>query len=230
MHMATTKAGPHKASFEANTLAEYVGPLHREIIRYLNDYHEAVEVVDREIMRELDDRVPPLLDEFERTEVQNSPNPQWLRAKMRAGWHVARGEYEQALAFEREGWEYAQAEVERPETREAVAKRRSISASNIADELRRLGRHEEALKWALLSVELWSSNPINHLVLALAMYRSGYHDKAERIIEELLRVADFGSSRDVLANCMRYERELYEMDDLRAVRTLLANVDSADAV
>jgi tetratricopeptide (TPR) repeat protein len=229
MQMVTQKTEP-KASFEANTLAEYTGPLHRKLIRYFNDYHEAVEEGDREAMQELDEVVPPLLKKFGESEVQSSPNPSWLKAKMWAGWHVARGEYEQALAFEQEGWEHAQAEIERPETREAVAKRQSVSASNIADELRRIGKHEEALKWALLSVELWSSNPINHLVLALAMYRGGYHDKAERIIEELLRMADFRSGRDILANCMKYERELYEMDNLRAVQALLKNTAMIEEV
>lgn len=227
--MATTSTEP-KASFEVNTLAEYAGPLHRKVIRYLNDYHEAVEEGDKEAMQELDELIPPLLKKFQESEAQNSPNPAWLSSKMWAGWYLARGKYEEALGFEHEGWTHACNEIERPETREAIAKRKSISASNIADELRRLGRYEEALTWALLSVELWSSNPINHLVLALAMYRAGHHDKAERIIEELMRTADFRSGRDILANCMRYERELYEMDALNAVQSLLKSAaDTSNA-
>src|SRR4051812_39220157 len=100
------KTGPHKASFEVNTLPEPVGPLRRELIADFNDFHEAVARGDQGGMHRLDERVPPLLDEFERTESWETANPRWLQAKMRAGWHVARGEYELALDFELAGWKH----------------------------------------------------------------------------------------------------------------------------
>jgi hypothetical protein len=228
MHVPIThRSKTHQASFEVNTLLEPVGPLRRELIASFNDYHEAVASGNQRAMQELNESVPPLLDEFDRTESWETANPRWMQAKMRAGWHVARGKYELALDFERAGWKHAEAEEDRPETREATARRKSISASNIADELRRLGRTREALRWGRLSVELWTSNPINHLVLAMILYRAGYRDAADWILEELRRMADFRSGHDVLAHCMSYERELHEMDDLLSVRRLLTDIAEA---
>jgi hypothetical protein len=225
--MTTTAMGEGKASFEVNTIREWVGPLHRQLIRNFNDRHESLEKDDREAADELDQLVPPLMEEFEATEAPRAENPQWLIWKMRAGWHVARGDYEEALNCEVEGYKHAEAEPDRPETRVATARRRSVSASNIADELRRLGRAHEALKWARLSIELWPSNTINHLVLAMAVYRAGYPAEAGRIIAELLNAVELGDDKDTLANCMAFERELHEMRDLDpAIRSLLGSLAS----
>ncbi len=221
-------SAPHtrqpSGSFEVNTIGSYVGDLHRELVACFNEYHEAVGCSDRQKMTQLASTIPDLLDKFEKENAPSSANPQWMVAKMRAGWCLAKGEYEEALEWEMAGFEHATSEPDHAETIEGKTKRRSVSASNIADELRRLGRAPEALKWAFLSIELWPTNSINHLVLAMAMYRTGSTIEAEQIMEELVRVADFRNSRDTLATCMAYERELHEMSDLKAVGALLAHV------
>ena len=212
-----------KASYEVNTLRIATGPCHRRLVDAFNEYHEALDLQDEETMSRLGLEVPVLLDEFDRTESDKSDNPPWLRCKMRGGWHVARGEFEKALVWEVQGFRHAESEPGGPE----AARRMSVSASNIADELTRLGRADEALEWGRLSIELWPSNAINHLVMAMALYRAGLRDQAEHIIEELRRLADFGNENDVLAKCIAYDRELHEMDDLPAVQQLLREMEAA---
>jgi len=227
--MEALAADPKKASYEANTLRTNTGPLHAELVRLYNAIHEAVAEGDGETCRELAQRARALLKAFEETESHKAENSAWLTKKMWAGLHVALGEFEKALAFETEGFRFAQSEPDSPETAQAKARRMSVSASNIADELRRLGRAAEALPWAKLSVELWSSNTINHLVLALALYQAGLTSEADQVIEQLRRVAKFGDARDVLSKCMSYERELHGMDDLPSVRRLFEDMRAAQS-
>jgi tetratricopeptide (TPR) repeat protein len=229
--MATRKSKSLKASCEVNTLPEPIGPLRRRLIAYYNDYHDAVELGDRAAMLELDELIPPVLAEFERTESWEAENPLWLQAKTRAGWYYAKGHYGQALEADLESWKHAEAEADRPETRAAIARRKAVSAANIADELHRLGgRSAEAVEWARRAVQLDPSNSINHMVLAMALYHDGQRDAAGPIIAELRRLANFRNGRDVLANCLLYERDLHEMEDLPAVRLLLRDMAGARGI
>lgn len=218
-----------KASFEADTLQLNLGPIHRQLLSYFNAYHEAVANGDEKTQRELDQVVPPLLDQFDRSESTQASNPSWAREKMRAGWHVARGEYATALEHEIGGWRHASAEPEFPGNKDARARRMSVSASNIADELRRLGKATDALPWAKISVDLWSANAVNHLVLSMVIYKAGFPNEADKIIERLRGLARFDDARDVLSKCMTYERELHEMNDLKSVRGLLEDIKRAQA-
>jgi tetratricopeptide (TPR) repeat protein len=220
--MTTTPTKP-KASFEVNTTGTDTGPIHSQLVRLFNERHDALDRMDEYEMRRLDSIVPDLLNEFERTESHNSANAGWLQCKMRGGWHVAKGEYEEALAWETQGFNHAASEADQVQ----AARRKSVSASNIADQLTRLGRPEEALEWARISIDLWPTNAINHLVMAMALYRAGFHESAEHIIAELLALANFSNENDVLAKCISYERELHDMHDLPAVQKLLQAMESA---
>jgi len=224
--MAKSDPVKRRASFEVNTIREWLGPIHEELIDRFNDRHETVETGDAEAAAELDREIEPLLIKFEATEAPLSANPGWIASKMRAGWCIARGDYADALEYEKKGYEYAVAEVVTPETQLANAKRKSVSASNIADELRRLGDAEKALEWARLSVDLWPSNAINHLVLAMAVYRAGYPTEAGRLIAELLSSVELDNPRDTLANCVAFEQELHLMTDLEPVQKLLRSLNS----
>lgn len=214
-----------KASYEVNTLSLEVGPCHERLLEYYNEMHEARACGDTETIEELERLVPGLLEEFEATECRKASNPGWLSGKMRGGWHVARGDFETALIFEHEGYRCADEEPDREETRIAKAQRKSVSASNIADQLWRLGVAEQGLPWARLSVELWPSNTINHLVLAITAYHAGLREEADQVLGLLRQVARFENERDVLAKCMSFERELHRMTDLPAVQDLLQDME-----
>lgn len=211
-----------KASYEVNTLGLRVGPIHERLLGYFNEMHEARATGDTQTIEELEEIVPQLLDEFESTECRNHPNPGWLAGKMRGGWNVARGDFDSALQAEVSGFRYADEEPSAPDGNDTEKNRRkSVSASNIADQLWRMGRAVEGLPWAQLSVELWPSNSVNYLVLAITAYHAGLKKEADQMFSNLREIADFKDERDVIAKCMEFERELQSMTDLPAVKNLL---------
>src|SRR5258708_23985270 len=127
-----------KASYEVNTLALKVGPIHERLLRYFNDMHEARAAGDTQTIEELEVLVPRLLDEFESTECRNSANPGWLAGKMRGGWNLARGDLNSALQAELTGFRYADEESSAADGDDTQKNRRtSVSASNVADQLPR---------------------------------------------------------------------------------------------
>jgi hypothetical protein len=213
------------ASYEVNTLGLKVGPLHERLLAYFNEMHEARAAGDTQTIEELELLVPRLLDEFEATECRNSPNPGWLAGKMRGGWNLARGELYAALQAELAGYHYADEEPSAPDGNDTAKKhRKSVSASNIADQLWRMGRAAEGLPWAQLSVELWPSNGINYLVLGMTAYHAGLKKQADQIFRNLRQVANFKDDQDVIAKCMEFERELHTMTDLPTVKDLLEDM------
>jgi hypothetical protein len=214
-----------KASYEVNTLGLKVGPLHERLLAYFNEMHEARATGDTQTIEELEVLVPQLLDEFEATECRNSANPGWLAGKMRGGWNLACGNLEAALQAELTGFRYADEEAAGPEGNDTSRNhRKSVSASNVADQLWRLGRAAEGLPWAQLSVELWPSNSVNYLVLGITAYHAGLKEQADQIFSNLRQVANFKNDRDVIAKCMEFERELQHMTDLPAVKDLLQDM------
>lgn len=213
--------GHPTGSFEANTIGETTGPKHARLLRELNGIHEAVAEGDDYRIKKAKTTVPALLRDFAATESQSHVNQPWLIAKMLAGYHVALGEYPEAIRYEMEGYQHALAE---PDTNEGVCKRRSVSASNLSDQLRRIGQISESLSWGRLSIELWPSNMVNHLVLALAVYQAGHKLEADKILQKLVEFADFDSGTDILANCMAFEAELHEMDDIASVQQLVTKL------
>jgi tetratricopeptide (TPR) repeat protein len=217
----------NKASYEVISLPTGHEPLRQQLTSLFNDYHEARAKGDTERMAQLDATIPVVLDEFERTESRNAENPAWLRRVKRAGWHCARGDEELALEYEMDGWRFANAEPKAGVAPETVARWKSISASNISDALRRLGRYEEAVVWGKVGCELWPSNPIKYLILALALYRVGEREDAERIFKELRKVAAAQDGKNALASCLLYERDLQEMTDLPSVRAMLDDLRAA---
>ena len=214
-----------KASYEVNTLALKVGPIHERLLAHFNEMHEARAAGDNQTIEELQTVVPQLLDEFESTECRNSPNPDWLASKMRGGWNLASGDLDAALKAELKGFRYADEEPSAQDGNDTERDRRkSVSASNIADELWRMGRAAEGLEWAQYSVELWPSNGINYLVLGITAYHAGLKKEANEIFSNLREAADFEDERDVISKCMEFERELRDMTDLPAVRDLLEDM------
>ena len=59
---------PHKPSYEVNTMNLKIGPLHRRLLAYYNEMHEAIAGDDFQTISELEEIVPALLEEFEATE------------------------------------------------------------------------------------------------------------------------------------------------------------------
>jgi hypothetical protein len=174
------------------------------------------------MIEDLEVFVPTLLDEFEATECRNTPNPGWLAGKMRGGWNLAKGDINAALQAEMTGFYHADKEPFVSDENDTARKRRkSVSASNIADQLWRLDRATEGLPWAQLSVELWPSNGINYLVLGITAYHAGLKDQADQIFSNLRQVADFKDDQDVISKCMEFERELLAMTDLPSVKSLV---------
>jgi hypothetical protein len=220
--MKGTATVMEKTSYEVNTLGLKVGPVHERLLAYFNDMHEARATGDTQTIEELEVLVPQLLEEFEATECLNTPNPGWLAGKMRGGWNLARGDLDAALQAELVGFRYADEEPASADQSDIGKKhRKSVSASNIADQLWRLGRAKEGLSYAQLSVELWPSNSINYLVLGITAYHAGLKKEADLIFSNLRQAADFEDDRDVIAKCLEFERELQDMADLPAVRELL---------
>lgn len=224
MDITHTTTADQKPSYEVNTLRLNVGPLHQRLLGYYNEMHEAIASGDGDTVQELEEIVPPLLEEFEATECQTSVNPGWLAGKMRGGWHVARGDFNAALRFELNGYQHAAEEPDNRDNPIGKAHRRSVSASNIADQLWRLGRAREGLDWARISVELWPENTINHLVLAITAYRAGLRKEADQVLSKLRQVAEFGNEHDALSLCISFERELHGMTELPAVESLLRDM------
>lgn len=215
-----------KASYEVNTLALKVGPIHERLLAYFNEMHEASAAGDTQTIEELEVLVPQLLDEFESTECRNSPNPGWLAGKMRGGWNLARGDLDAALQAELSGFCYADDEPSAPDGNDTQKNRRkSVSASNIADQLWRMGRAAEGLPFAQLSVELWPSNSINYLVFGITAYHAGLKKQADQIFSKLRQAANFDDDQDVIAKCFEFERELQNMTELPAVRGLLEDME-----
>lgn len=212
-----------RASYEVNTMGLDVGPLHRRLLDYFNEMHEARATGDTKSMEELEAVVPKLLEKFAATECLDSPNPEWLANKMRAGWQVARGDVAAALKFESIGYHHAAGEPADGDNVEA-RRRKSVSASNIADQMWRLGRAEEGLRWAKLSVELWPSNSVNYLVLAITAYHAGLTTDADQLFAQLRQATSFDDDHDVLAKCMEFEQELRNMSALASVRGLLEDL------
>ncbi|HEY6249313.1 MAG TPA: hypothetical protein VI685_05100 [Candidatus Angelobacter sp.] len=222
MDASNTAVDP-KASYEVNTIGLKAGPIHQKLLAYYNDLHNARAEGNLVTIEKLEQLVPPLIEEFERTECKATPNPSWLASKMLAGFQVARGDFQSALKFELEGYRHAD---EEPPIGDAKARdrRRSVSASNVADEMWRVGRAAEGLEWALLSVDLWPENSINVLVLGICAFHAGLKEKADEIFAELSELADFTNERDTLAACLAYERELRHMQELKSVQKLLAEM------
>lgn len=130
--MKGTGAVMAKASYEVNTLALKVGPIHERLLRYFNQMHEARASGDRQTTEKLEAIGPNLLKEFEATECRNSPNPGWLAGKMQGGWNLARGDLDSALEAERSGFQYANEEPSAADGNDTEKNRRkSVSASNI---------------------------------------------------------------------------------------------------
>jgi hypothetical protein len=214
-----------KASYEVNSLGLKVGPLHARLLACFNEMHEARAEGETQTIEELEVLVPRLLDEFEATECRNHPNPGWLAGKMRGGWNLARGDLDLALQAELIGFRCADEESSAPDGNETPKNhRKSVSASNIADQLWRMGRAAEGLPWAQLSVELWPSNSINHLVFAITAYHAGLKQQANQIFSKLRQVANFEDDQNVIAKCLEFERELHDMTDLPSVRDLLEDM------
>jgi hypothetical protein len=142
---------------------------------------------------------------------------------------MGQGEISLALDEEMQAWSYACEEVDTNPSANAV-KRKSITASNIADELRRLGRIEESLVWAKISCDLWNTNPVNFMVFALSLYRAERKREADEIIDELRKLADFESGFDALSACLSFERELHSMTDLDSVKSLLRTLKKIHSV
>lgn len=221
--MKGTATAMAKASYEVETIPQNVGPIHKRLLSYFNEMHEARDTGNIDVMEDLESIVPALLGEFEAVECSKGVNPGWLLNKMRAGWEVARGDFEAALKFERDGYRCAEDE---PTDGNNIARnqRLSISASNIADELWRLDRATEGLPWAKLSVDLWPSNTVNSLVLAITAYHAGFPNEADQLLSQLRRIANFDDARDVLSKCMQFERELHTMTDLASVQGLFEDM------
>lgn len=222
-HSKMLKGNDSKASYETNTLNLKVGFLHEALLAYFNDMHEARATYDLGTMEELEQIVPALLDEFEATECRKTENPLWLACKMRAGWQMARGDFQSALKFELDGYRHADEERASPKDSVARNHRRAVSASNIADQLWRLQRAKEGLTWARHSVELWPANSINHLVLAITAYHAGLKKEANNLLGQLLTIASY-DERNLLFQVMSFERELQIMVDLPNVQNLLKNM------
>ncbi|HKO61188.1 MAG TPA: hypothetical protein VJV03_08525 [Pyrinomonadaceae bacterium] len=215
-----------KASYEVNTIGLKVGPLHERLLRYFNEMHEARAARDKQTIEELEVLVPQLLNEFEATECRNSSNPGWLAGKMRGGWNLARGDLGAALEAELSGFSHANAEPSAAGGDDTEKNRRkSVSASNVADQLWRMGRAAEGLPYAKLSVELWPSNSVNYLVCGITAYHAGFKEQANQIFSNLRQVANFKDDRDAIAKCLQFERELEDMTDLPAVRDLLQDME-----
>jgi hypothetical protein len=220
--MELSRGEDPKASYEVNSIGLLAGPIHKKLLAYYNDIHAARACGNTEEATKLKSLALPLLEQFELTECKSTPNPAWLLAKMHAGFYVAKGDFETALKFECEGYKHAN---EEPQTNDrAKDQRKSVSASNIADELWRVGRAKEGLDWAFLSVQLWETNSINHLVLAITAFHAGLKDQAEAILSKLFDLADFDNEHDALAACIAYEGELVHMKELKSVQKLLTQI------
>lgn len=209
------------SSYEVATIKFDLGPIRDKLNSLYNDRHEARRVGDHESERILDIMIEALLREYDRSESLRAFNPLWRQSVMRAGWHNAKGDPEGSLSYDLKGWEYACDSADKLHSG-TVARMKSISASNIADAMLRLNRCKDAVPWARTSVELWRKNPINYLVLAIVLYRSGQTVESEQIFDELKTITLQDDRLTTLTACISYEQELEGMPS-PVVQSLLAD-------
>ncbi|MEQ8850682.1 MAG: hypothetical protein RIB32_02755 [Phycisphaerales bacterium] len=198
---------PSKASLTFAARQTFVRPMQRAITALINDYHQAV--ADRDEARQEDVRSSILtqLEAFDACDGDGHAYPDWIRPVMRANALAAFGDLDEAVAYELEGAMHAELDMHK-----------AISANNLSDHYRRLGRHEQAVEQAALAYDLWPENDGIIVNLALALYKAGQRDAAGRIISQL---AAASPEKGILDAHLQFEEEMREMEDLPEVRDLI---------
>jgi tetratricopeptide (TPR) repeat protein len=208
-------------AFDVPTLQDDMGQL-QILSRLIGDRHDAAELQDLAKIARLDDQELPLAcDQFERGESSNDPNPPCRRRMMHAATHAVRGRHDLAYEYDLDAWYWAEKNPLGMESVEKVKQLKAVCASNLSDDLRHLQRYDEAVQWGRTACDLWSANPVNFLVLGMALYYAGKHDLANRIFGQVREIAAAQEKRNKLEFCLTYERELRDLDSLPAVRLLL---------
>lgn len=216
MNQELQRPADQKGSLTFAARQTFVRPMQRVITAMINDYHQAVADKDTSAQARLRKAILAKLDEFDATGGDGHQYPDWIRPVMRANAHGAFGELEKAVEYELEGARHAQIDMHK-----------AISANNLSDHYRRLGRMQDAVREAERAFELWPENDGIIVNLALALYKAGRREDAGRIIDRLSRISDLNDPRNILAAHLRFEQEMNEMRDLPEVRALLERVENA---
>lgn len=219
-----------QASYEAATyqLRSAEEPIRGTIVYCCNAYHEAVATNDVALQEELKTRVPTLLAEFDAIEAPKHDNPKMRSHVTHSGWHFAIGEYDVAYEHELQAFHYACNPPEQANP-DLELMRKVFIATNLCCIARRLAARETLRRehWLLKSLDFvrqaisWNpQDATTMLEMAMTLDDLGDSDRANTLLEDVIRRADFNDPQEPIAARIQFERELLERVHLPAVKRI----------
>jgi hypothetical protein len=207
-------------SFNVSTYPGDRGPLRSRLTAICNAAQESRRDGDLGRLPDLEREFNAVFDQFDREECPRAELPAWRRPVMLAAWRAATGDWAGALDLDRQAWQAAcTAEGTFPSPQRLIPLK-ALSASNMADELRRLGQFDEAVHWARLSCELAPDHTGYAFVYALCLARAGARHEADRLFGVLFAPATEGE-QSVAQLVAPFEDDLDDVCDLPAVAQYL---------
>jgi hypothetical protein len=216
----SSPAASASASYNVSTYPGDRGPLRARLTEICNAVQEARRSGDLDELPALEREFDVVFEQFDREECPRAELPAWRRPVMLAAWRAATGDWAGALALDRQAWQAACAAEDTFPARERLTQLKALSASNMADELRRLGRLDEAVQWAKRSCELAPEHTGYAFVYALCLARAGARVEADRLFRVLLAPSD-DASKNLAQLVAPFEDDLDEISDLPAVAEYL---------
>lgn len=192
-----------------------LSPLESAIMDVCNQLHEGAAAGDAGEVARLMALAGPLLDRYEESRGEDHPNAAWAVPNQRALVLSAAGEVEASIRAELEAMEHAD-----------TARRKEISAGNLADRFIRVGLYEDAIFWFTEARAAAPGSIPVMLTGAQALFFGGYTTQANRIFRRLLEQAQ-GDNRVLaegseLAAYLDFEDRLKTMaPDLPALTQLM---------
>jgi hypothetical protein len=208
------------ASYNVSTYAGDRGPHRTRLTEICNAAQEARRNGDFEQLPSLEREFHSVFDRFDREECPRAELPAWRRPVMLAAWRCAIGDWAGALELDQQAWHAAGAATDTFPAPLRLTQLKALSASNIADELRRLDRFDEAVQWAKLSCELAPEHTGYAFVYALCLARAGARTEADRLFRAVLSPGE-GAGQNLAQLVAPFEDELDEVSDLPAVAEFL---------
>ena len=216
----SSPAASASASYNVSTYPGDRGPLRARLTAICNSAQESRRNYDLGELLALEREFNAVFDQFDREECPRAELPAWRRPVMLAAWRAATGDWAGAFELDQQAWRAACAAENTFPARDRLTQLKALSASNIADELRRLGRLDEAVRWAKLSCELAPEHTGYAFVYALCLARAGARVEADRLFRALLTSCP-GTPGNLAQLVAPFEDDLDEISDLPAVAEYL---------
>src|SRR6476660_3111893 len=132
------------ASYNVSTYPGDRGPLRARLTDICNAAQEARRNGELARLPGLEQEFAAVFHQFDQEECLRAELPAWRRPFMLAAWRAAIGDWAGALNLDQQAWQAACHAQSTFPSAERLTQLKALSASNMADELRRLGRFDEA--------------------------------------------------------------------------------------